>query len=208
MESLKIREKHRLLLRLSHWLNVPLLLIMIWSGLLIYWAHQPYVKIPDELGPLQFHHRLAEGMAWHFTVMWLLVINGLIYFAHLSFSGEWKEVLPARKTFWQAVTYTLYDLKIRKVSPQWTGKFNPAQRLAYFSAIIMGVLGVISGVAIYKPVQMGILVFLLGGYKFARLIHFLCMSGLIFFIVIHLIQVLRTGWNNFRGMVAGYEIEK
>src|SRR6478672_10155710 len=121
----KFREKHHLILRLSHWLNVPLVIIMIWSGLLIYWAHQPYLTIPDKLGPIQFHHRLAEGMAWHFTVMWLLVINGLIYFSFLAFSGEWKELLPGKKSLRDAFFYTLYDLKISRSYFSWEGKFNP-----------------------------------------------------------------------------------
>jgi thiosulfate reductase cytochrome b subunit len=203
-----MKEKHHLLIRLTHWMNVPLLIIMIWSGLLIYWAHQPYLKIPDELGPFQFHHRLAEGMAWHFTVMWLLVINGLIYFSYLAFSGEWKELIPGKKSFRDAFYYTLYDLKISRSYFSWEGKFNPAQKLAYFSAILMACGGVITGIAIFKPVQMGLLVTLLGGYKAARFEHFLCMSGLFIFIIVHLIQVARGGWNNFRAMVTGFEYEK
>ncbi len=203
-----VREKHHLILRLCHWLNVPLLLIMIWSGLLIYWAHQPYLKIPDDLGPFQFHHRLAEGMAWHFTIMWLLVINGLVYFSYLSFSGEWRELVPTRNSILQAIRYTLFDLKISRNKPEWNGKFNPAQKLTYFSAILMTIGGVTTGIAIYKPVQMGLLLKLLGGYKAARLEHFIFMAGLLIFIFIHLIQVARAGWNKFRGMVTGFEYEK
>jgi thiosulfate reductase cytochrome b subunit len=204
----QVHEKHHLILRLCHWLNVPLLLIMIWSGLLIYWAHQPYLKIPDELGPFQFHHRLAEGMSWHFTVMWLFVINGLIYFSFLAFSGEWREFVLRKEGLKRAIHYALFDVKILRSGPRWSGKFNPAQKLAYFLAILLAVFGVITGVAIFKPVQLNLLVMILGGYKAARFEHFLCMSGLLFFILIHLIQVARAGWNNFRSMVAGYEMEK
>ncbi len=116
--------------------------------------------------------------------------------------------MPGRKTFIEAIRYTLYDLKISRTKTSWSGKFNPAQRLSYFSAILMAIVGVVTGLAIFKPVQLGILLWLLGGYESARLIHFLCMSGLLLFILIHLIQVARAGWNNFRAMVAGYEIEK
>ncbi len=203
-----VREKHHLLLRLSHWLNVPLLTLMIWSGVLIYWAHQPYLTIPDDLGPFELHHRLAEGMAWHFTVMWLLVINGLIYFSYLCFSGEWRELVPHRRIFPDAFRYILFDLKISRTSPEWSGKFNPAQRLAYFSAILLSIGAVISGLAIYKPVTLSFLLTLLGGYEVARFIHFFCMMSLVLFIFLHLIQVARAGWNNFRAMVAGYEMEK
>lgn len=203
----KFREKHALILRLCHWLNVPLLLLMIWSGLLIYWANPAYGEIPDDIGPFQIHHRLADGMAWHFTVMWPLVINGLLYFSFLSFSGGWKDLLPQKRSFPDAFRYTLFDLKLSKHPPFWEGKFNPAQRLAYFSAIIMGILVVLSGLAMYKPTRLTPLVFFLGGYKSARFIHFLCMGGLCLFVVIHLIQVARAGWNSFRSMVAGYEVE-
>ena len=201
------REKHALILRLCHWLNVPLLSLMIWSGLLIYWANPVYVSIPDDIGPVQIHHQLASGMAWHFTLMWPLVINGLIYFSFLSFTGGWSDLLPYRKSVPDAIRYTLYDFHLSRHAPGYPGKFNPAQRLAYFSAILMAVLGVISGLAIFKPVTLSLLLKLLGGYSSARLIHFLCMSGLCLFIVIHLIQVVRAGWNNFRSMVAGYEVE-
>jgi thiosulfate reductase cytochrome b subunit len=67
---------------------------------------------------------------------------------------------------------------------------------------------VVTGVAIYKPVQMNLLVTILGGYKAARFEHFILMAGISIFIVIHLIQVARAGWNNFRAMVAGYEVER
>ncbi len=203
-----VREKHHLILRLSHWINVPLLSLMIWSGLLIYWAHQPYITIPDDLGPFELHHRLAEGMAWHFTLMWLLVINGCIYFSFLCFSGEWRELAPYRRIFLDAFHYTLFDLKISRNCPEWNGKFNPAQRLAYFSAIILSLGAVITGLAIYKPVTLNFLLALLGGYEVARFLHFFCMISLVAFIFLHLLQVARAGWNNFRAMVAGYEMEK
>lgn len=201
------REKHPLLLRLTHWLNVPLLALMVWSGILIYWADPAFLPVPDAVGPFQIHHRLAEGMAWHFTVMWPFVINGLLYFAFLFFSHGWRELLPRRETLKSALQYALFDLKLSRHEPAWSGKFNPAQRLAYSGAILLAVLGVLSGLAIYKPVQLGLLKFLLGGYRSARFLHFVCMSGLCLFVAVHLIQVARAGWNNFRSMVAGYEME-
>lgn len=203
-----MREKHHLLIRLTHWMNVPVLLLMIWSGLLIYWANDVYIKIPEDIGPLQIHHRLAEGMAWHFFLMWLLVINGLFYIGSLFLTGELKELLPYRRIIPDSIQYTLYDLHLTKSEPEWSGKFNPAQRLGYFSAILMVIGSVVTGVAIYKPVQMNLLVTILGGYKAARFEHFILMAGISIFIVIHLIQVARAGWNNFRAMVAGYEVER
>ena len=203
-----MREKHHILIRLTHWINVPVILLMIWSGLLIYWADPAFISIPEDIGPFQIHHRLAEGMAWHFFLMWLLVINGLFYLGSLLLTGDLKELLPYRRIIRDSVHYTLYDLHLSKTTPEWKGKFNPAQRLGYFSAILLAIGSVVTGLAIYKPVQLNLLVTMLGGYKAARFEHFVCMAGISIFIVIHLIQVVRAGWNNFRAMVAGYEVEK
>lgn len=205
--EVKIIEKHSLILRLTHWLNVPLLLIMIWSGILIYWAHQAYFKIPNMVGPFQVHHRLAEGMGWHFFIMWPFVLNGFVYIFYQVFSGQWKELIPNRKTFRDLIPFLLHEFKIKKDLPVSHEKFNPAQKLAYTGAILMGLGTLITGIAIYKPVQLGWLTAILGGYKAARLEHFVLMCGFVIFIFIHIVQVIRAGWNNFRAMVAGYEIK-
>ncbi|MES2855011.1 MAG: thiosulfate reductase, partial [Bdellovibrionota bacterium] len=77
--SIKITEKHPRLIRWTHWLNVPLLAIMIWSGILIYWANDAYIWIPDSLArSLRINNKLAEGLAWHFNVMWFFTVNGII----------------------------------------------------------------------------------------------------------------------------------
>lgn len=207
-EMLPVYEKHPLPLRILHWMNVPVLCLMIWSGWLIYWANPVYLMIPDNIGPLEIHHRLAEGMGWHFFLMWLFVMNGAIYLGWLLMSGEWRTLVPDRQTFKQAIPYILYDLKFKKKSPVYEGKFNPVQKIAYSGAILLGTGSLITGLAIYKPVQLQWLLFLLGGYEAARLEHFLCMLAFVLFILIHIIQVIRAGWNNFRAMVSGYEIEK
>lgn len=204
----RVIEKHGILLRICHWLNVPILYLMIWSGILIYWAHQAYVKIPNNIGPFKLHHRLAEGMGWHFFLMWFFVLNGFFYLIILTVTKRWKELVPKLTDFPAAIRYTLYDLKLSKTSPEWSGSYNPAQKIAYFSVILLGVGSVLSGLAIYKPVQLGVLAEFFGGYPNARLFHFLFMSGFVFFVIIHIIQVIRAGWNNFRSMVAGYEIKK
>lgn len=185
---MKVIERHSLILRWTHWFNVVFLSLMIWSGILIYWANDEYFRIPDWAAQT-FHldYKLAEGLSWHFFIMWLFLINGLIYTSYLLISGEWREFIP----FSQA-----------------SGKFNAVQKLAYLGVLIMAALSLLSGLAIYKPVTMGWLTELMGGYKASRLIHFILMLGFIFFILVHVIQVLRAGWNTFRSMIAGYEIEK
>ncbi len=196
--------KHPLWLRLIHWFNVPMLMIMIWSGILIYWANPAYGKIPSFLiDTFRLNFRLAEGMGWHFFIMWFFTINGFLYLLFFLSSGHWRKILPQKQTFRSAIPYLLYDLKIRKESPVFAGEYNPLQRLAYTAAILMGILVVLSGWAIFKPVQMGWLGFFFGGYKGSRLVHFICLIGFMGFIFIHIIQVIRAGFKNFRGMVTG-----
>lgn len=201
-----IREKHSLILRITHWLNVPVLSVMIWSGLLIYWANPVYLPIPENIGPFRIHHRLAEGMGWHFLMMWPFVVNGIVFVINLFVSGNWKELFPDNKTFQKLIPFILFDLHLNKQCPVFEGKYNPAQRVIYPAVILMGLGSIISGLAIYKPVQAGFLSQMLGGYESSRFLHFLCMSGILLFIPVHLIQVARSGWNNFRAMVAGYEV--
>jgi thiosulfate reductase cytochrome b subunit len=99
----------------------------------------------------------------------------------------------------------LHDLHIRKTAPP-QDKYNAAQRIAYTAIIIMGIGSVITGLAIYKPVQFYYLTWLCGGYHFARIIHFALTLGYVFFFLIHVFQVVLAGWNNFRSVVSGFEV--
>ncbi len=208
-KKIVISEKFTRVLRWSHWINFFMLTLMIWSGILIYWANDQYIKIPNELASaLSIRGRLAEGMGWHFFIMWFFVGNGIFYFSYLLLSSEWRSLAIDRKTWPEAISVISHDLKISKVKPIQKGKFNAAQKIAYVSAILMGAGAVLSGLAIYKPVSLGFLTSMLGGYKAARFEHFLMMIGFVLFFIVHIIQVARAGWNNFRAMAVGYEIEK
>jgi thiosulfate reductase cytochrome b subunit len=189
---------------------------MIYSGLLIYWANAVYAIrlgritilkfFPDWFyGTLQLDHRLAEGMAWHFTFMWFFAINGVLYVVYTLLSGEWRELVPNRYTFAEAWQVVLHDLGVRK-QPLPRRKFNGAQRLAYTGVVGMGAASLLTGLAIYKPVQAAWLTALLGGYQTARLEHFALTAGYVVFFLIHITQVVRAGWNNFRAMVIGVEV--
>jgi thiosulfate reductase cytochrome b subunit len=120
-------------------------------------------------------------------------------------SGEWRFLLPDHRTFAEAWQVVLHDLGLRK-EPLPRRKFNGAQRLAYTGVIAMGAGSLLTGLAIYKPVQLAWLTTLLGGYQAARFEHFLLTLGYVLFFVIHIIQVARAGWNNFRAMVIGVEV--
>lgn len=211
-----IKQKHPLTTRWTHWINFPVLTIMIWSGLLIYWANDEYsVTIsghtiirffPDGFYKFfKIPYRLAEGMAFHFLFMWLFAINGLLYILYTIFSGEWRQLLPNKHSFKDAWVVLLHDMHITKTLPA-QNKYNAAQRIAYTSIIVMGFGSLITGLAIYKPVQFYWLTWICGGYLAARIEHFILTIGYVLFFLIHITQVIRAGWNNFRSVISGFEV--
>ncbi len=214
----KIVQKHPLAIRWFHWVNFPVLALMIWSGLLIYWANGIYKiswgsTIIFKFFPKSFYtalnvpYHLAEGMNWHFTFMWLFAVNGLLYVLFTVFTGQWRFLLPAKNSFKEAWQVLLHDLHIIKLAPQQI-KYNGAQRIAYSIIILMGIGSLITGLAIYKPVQFHFFTWLCGGYEAARLQHFVLTLGYVLFFVIHVAQVIKTGWNNFQAMITGFEVVK
>ncbi len=212
----KLVPKHSLAIRWFHWINFPVLAVMIWSGLLIYWANDVYRIGAGRFTLVHFfpqwfydalalEQRLAEGMAWHFLFMWLFAVNGALYAAYLLASGEWRNLVPGRRAFREALQVLLCDLHLSKLHPP-RRKFNGAQQIAYTGILLMGAGSLLTGLAIYKPVQLAWLAALLGGYQAARLEHFVLTIGYVLFFAVHLAQVARAGWNNFRAMVTGFEV--
>jgi thiosulfate reductase cytochrome b subunit len=209
----QIKLKHLRAVRWFHWINFPLLALMIWSGLMIYWAFPTY-----GLGPLRFfpawffnalnlNQRLADGMSLHFLFMWLFVLNGVLYVAYTAFSGEWRFLVPRRwSVFRDAWQVTLHDLRLTRAPLPAQEKYNAGQQIAYTGIVLMGAASVLSGLAIYKPAQLYWLAALFGGYAWARAIHFDLTVLYVVFFVLHVVQVVLAGWNNFRGMVIGYEL--
>ena len=215
--NLGLVRKHSRAVRWMHWLNLPLLTLMLWSGLLIYWANDVYRIglgqhtllhfFPDAVyARLHVDHRLAEGMALHFTLLWPFVLNGVAYCIFLALSGEWRDLAPRRHTLRDAWRVVLHDLHLARRPLAPVAKYNGAQRLAYTAVVLMGALSVVTGFAIYKPTQLAWLNSLLGGYPAARWEHFLLSLGYLVFFVVHVAQVARAGWNNLRAMISGYEL--
>jgi len=207
----KLRLKHLAAIRWFHWINFPLLALMIWSGLLIYWAYDPYRIWPIHFFPkwiyslFHMEHKLAEGMALHFVFMWLFVINGLLYVGYTLVSGEWRYLVPRSAGAWRdAWIVVLHDIGVRRALPE-QAKYNAAQQVSYSAIIVMGAGSVLSGLAIYKPAQLAWLAALFGGYEGARFVHFCLTMGYIVFFIVHIAQVIRAGWNQFRSMMIGYE---
>lgn len=128
MSEVRLEHKHPWAIRWFHWINFPVLTLVIWSGLLIYWAHDVYrVGIGNwtvfHFFPNWFYDtltvsgRLAEGMAGHFLLMWLFLVNGLLYVAYTAISGAWRYLAPNRNPFREALQVMLYDLHLSKVHP-------------------------------------------------------------------------------------------
>jgi thiosulfate reductase cytochrome b subunit len=212
----RLELKHLRAIRWFHWINFPLLAIMIWTGMWIYWANDVYRVgfgdstlfhfFPDSwYNFFGWDHKLAPGMAYHFFFMWFFAINGFLYVAYTIVSGEWRKLIPERRSFLDALHVTLYDLGLRKELPP-QGKYNGAQRIAYTGIVLMGLGSLITGVAIFRYVQFSWLTRLLGGYPAARMEHFLLTLGYCGFFLLHVFQVIRAGWNNARAMITGYEV--
>lgn len=211
----KIKKVHPLAIRWFHWFNFPILFLMIWSGLLIYWANDIFKigfgEYSVGLFPQWFYeflgipYRLAEGMSLHFFFMWFFMINGVFYVAYTIFSGEWRYLIPDRNSFKEAFLVTLHDLGLRKEEPPKV-KYNGAQKIAYTLVIIMGLGSLLTGLAIYKPIQFSWLTWLFGGYEWARWVHFWLTMGFLMFFVVHVAQVVRAGWGNFQSIITGRKI--
>jgi len=227
--TIRLEKKHPLAIRWMHWINFPVLFTMIWSGMLIYWGdsdnafQHPHRVYRIGIGSftvfrfwpewvyrlLNAPYRLTEGLGWHFVFMWIFAINGIVYVTYLTLSGNWRLMVPTlatlKDTVKEAIQVTLYDLHLTKVHPP-VKKYNGAQKIAYTAIVAMGFGSLVTGLAIYKPTQAHYLTSLLGGYEMARWFHFWLTIGFMAFFLLHVGQVVKTGWNNFRGMVSGYEV--
>jgi len=211
-----LEEKHKVATRWFHWVNFPILSLMIFSGLLIYWSYDPYrIGLGDitlfHFFPDWFYnsthidHKLAWGMALHFFLAWLFTINGIAYVIYTLVSGEWRELAPEARSFGEALQVAKHDMGFKVALPP-QGRYNAAQRITYSAIVLMGGSSLLTGLAIYKPAQLHWLTALLGGYEWARWEHFWLTMGYIGFFAIHIGQVIRAGWANFRSMICGYDL--
>jgi thiosulfate reductase cytochrome b subunit len=196
----RTRRAQPLAIRVTHWFNVPLIALMAASGLQIFYAY-PYLGARGALYrwyPLQgaeppssirFGGWLAGARHWHFALAWFLVLNGAFYLVYFFWSGEWRRrlFLPHRDSY-NALLMSAYYARLTRRSPS-VDFYNGLQRLAYTTAIIVGIAMVLSGLAIYKPVQLHWLAMLFGGYDGARLVHFAGLCILAMFVASHLVLV-------------------
>ncbi|MBV9772667.1 MAG: cytochrome b/b6 domain-containing protein, partial [Gemmatimonadetes bacterium] len=170
-------KRHHWVVRLTHWVNVAALLVMVGSGLRIFNAYPRFARRGGSFccwpwegtgAPhwLTFGAWLGGARNWHFAAMWLLVLNGLLYLGFIYLHGEWRTLAPRRgdsRDAWQMVRFYLF---LRRDHPR-QGKYNALQKPAYFAMPLVGALIVLSGLSIWKPVQLGGLTALFGGYVWA-----------------------------------------
>jgi thiosulfate reductase cytochrome b subunit len=208
-------KRHHGLVRITHWVNAVLLMGMIASGLQIYLAFmhfglrgRRYFPNPwDGKAPLWAWTRLggwlAGGLSWHFALAWPFVISGLLYLGYLVVSGEWRSLLFRPSDVPRALQMQLYYLKLRREHPP-QGKHNALQKLAYTSIVALAALSVLTGFAVYKPVELGWLTALFGGYELARYWHFWAVWIFVAFTLLHVALVFLVDPASLRAMITGW----
>jgi thiosulfate reductase cytochrome b subunit len=201
-DSSATREPARIIqpawVRAMHWANAVAMIVMIMSGWQIYNA--------SPLFPFRFASSitlggwLAGALLWHFAAMWLLMVNGLIYLITGFATGRFRH-----KLFPITPRGVLSDIKAAltfKLAHDDLSTYNYVQKMLYAGIIVVGVLIVLSGLSIWKPVQLSWLVALFGGYDWARYVHFFCMSAIVLFLIVHVALALLVP-KSLRAMIIG-----
>jgi thiosulfate reductase cytochrome b subunit len=184
--------------RTVHWINAVAMVLMIMSGWQIYNA--------SPLFGFHFSSNLTLGgwlggaLLWHFAAMWLLMVNGLVYLALGIATGRFrKKLLPITPS---GVIADARAALTFKLAHDDLTKYNYVQKLLYTGIIVVGIVIVLSGLSIWKPVQLQYLTALFGGYDIARYVHFFCMAAIVAFLVVHVALALLVP-KSLRAMIIG-----
>jgi thiosulfate reductase cytochrome b subunit len=184
--------------RLTHWVNALAILVMIGSGWEIYNA-SPLFPFVFPRG-ITLGGWLAGALLWHFAAMWLLAVNGLIYLLLGIATGRFRrKLVPIRPG------EVLADAKAAltgRLAHDDLAVYNAVQKLLYSGVIVAGIVIVLSGLAIWKPVQLQELTALFGGYDAARYVHFFAMAAIVGFLVVHVVMALLVP-KSLRAMITG-----
>jgi thiosulfate reductase cytochrome b subunit len=189
---------HPVWVRITHWINAIAMLVMIGSGWEIYNASPLFgFSFPRSI---TLGGWLAGALLWHFAAMWVLAVNGIVYVALGIASGRFRrKLLPITPG---AVLADTKAAPAFRLSHDDLSKYNAVQRLLYAGIIVVGVIVVLSGLSIWKPIQLQWLTALFGGYDAARYVHFVCMAAIVGFLVIHVLLALLVP-KSLRAMVTG-----
>ena len=185
--------------RATHWINALAMLVMIGSGWQIYNASPLFrFNFPAQI---TLGGWLAGALNWHFAGMWLLAINGFIYAMLGSATGRFRrKLLPIRPSEVVADTKAALTLNL---SYQDLSVYNSVQKLFYLGVIGAGAIVLLSGLAIWKPVQFQELTAIFGGFESARYVHFFAMASIVAFFVLHVIMALIVP-KSLRAMITGH----
>ena len=202
------RLEHPAIVRVCHWLVAIAIPVLAASGLEVFAAFPSFGdKVPEHVvftppDAVRLGGWLGGALQWHFTFAWLLLGAGAVYAFYQLASGNYRQVLFVSRDVrgvWPMIGhYFLFEPK-----PAHVGTYNPLQKLAYTTAIGLSVVLVITGLALYQPVQLSWLVAALGGFRLVRVEHFAAMCGLAAFVPGHVVMVALHGWSNFASMWTG-----
>ena len=189
---------HPVWVRVSHWINALAILVMIGSGWQIYDA-SPLFKF-EFSKHIALGNWLAGALLWHFAAMWVLVINGIVYVTLGLATGRFRrKLLPIYPS------QVLADAKAAltfKLAHDDLSHYNAVQKVLYAGVILTGILIVLSGLSIWKPVQFQELTALFGGYDVARYVHFFAMAAIVGFLSVHVALALLVP-KSLRAMITG-----
>ena len=195
---------HPFWVRLTHWINVVAIFLMVTSGWRIYnasplfaFVFPPAVTIGDGVGGLQ------GALLWHFGAMWLLVVNGIVYIGLGIATGRFRrKLLPIR---FGDVVRDLRAALTGRLSHDDLSSYNAVQRLLYLGVIVAGVVVVLSGLSIWKPVQVQEFTAVFGGYNAARFVHFFAMAAIVGFLLVHITLAILVP-KSLRAMISAAEV--
>jgi len=185
--------------RTVHWINAVAMILMIMSGWQIYDASPLFdlLKFPKSIALGDW---LGGALLWHFAAMWLLMVNGLVYLALGLATGRFaRKLLPITPS---GVISDARAALTGKLSHDDLTRYNYVLKLLYAGIIVVGVVIVLSGLSIWKPVQLQYLTALFGGYDAARYVHFFCMSAIVAFLIVHVALAVLVP-KSLRAMIIG-----
>lgn len=185
--------------RVTHWINALAMLVMIGSGWEVYNA-SPLFDFLSFSKHITLGGWLAGALLWHFAAMWVLAVNGLVYVTLGIATGRFRrKLLPIRpgEVFADAKAALTFKLAHDDISV-----YNAVQKLLYAGVIVAGIVIVLSGLSIWKPVQLQWLTALFGGYDAARYVHFFAMATIVGFLVVHVLLAILVP-KSIRAMIKG-----
>ena len=186
--------------RITHWINALAMVLMIGSGWQIYDA-SPLPLFQFEFPTsITLGGDLPTGLAWHFAAMWLLAANGIVYVGLGLASGRFRaKLFPIRG---REILADVAAALRGRLAHDDLAVYNAVQKLLYLGVILAGVVIVLSGLSIWKPIQLQWLTALFGGYDAARYVHFFAMSAIVLFLVVHVVVALLVP-KSLRAMIIG-----